>query len=98
MDPVGLGRLLAELVPVHAGGATVVLLLSVRRLAVVRPEERACPGVACKSKQSKHFNILKLSHSTSELHLPQLLPRPICVEVSRPDEGQVDPEGPAKSQ
>ena len=39
VHPVGLDGLLAEFVPVHAGGAAVVLLLGVRRLAVVRPEE-----------------------------------------------------------
>ena len=39
VHPVGLHGLLAEFVPVHAGGAAVVLLLGVRRLAVVRPEE-----------------------------------------------------------
>ena len=70
----GLGGLLTQLVPVHAGGAAVILLLGVRGLAVVRPEERPRPRIA------------------AQLHLSQLLPGPVGVEVGGPDEGQVDPK------
>ena len=31
-----------------------------------------------------------------ELHLPELLPRPVGVEVGGPDEGQVDSQRPAQ--
>ena len=32
----------------------------------------------------------------SKLHLPELLPRPVSVEVGRPDEGQVDSQRSAQ--
>ena len=76
VDPDSLYRLLAELVPVQTGGATVVLLLSVCGAAVVRPEEGSSSGVP------------------SQLHLSELLPSPVSVQVGGPDEGQMDPERP----
>ena len=80
VDPDGLHRLLAELVPVQTGGATVVLLLSVCGAAVVRPEEGSSSGVP------------------SQLHLSELLPGPVSVQVGGPDEGQMDPERPEVSE
>ena len=77
IHPHGLGGLLAELVPVKAGGSAVVFLLGVGGVAVVGPEEGLGPSVA------------------PELHLPELLPRPVGVEVGGPDEGQVDSQRPA---
>ena len=46
MEPHGLDSVLAQFVPVEAGRPAVVLLLGVRGVAVVRPEEGAGPGVA----------------------------------------------------
>ena len=78
IHPHGLGGLLAELVPVKAGGSAVVFLLGVGGVAVVGPEEGLGPRVAPK------------------LHLSELLPRPVGVEVGRPYEGQVDSQRSAQ--
>ena len=48
IHPLSLGGLLTQLVPVHAGGAAVVLLLRVRGVAVVGPEECSRPGISSK--------------------------------------------------
>ena len=46
MEPHGFDSVLAEFVTVEAGGPAVVLLLGVRGVAVVGPEECAGSGIA----------------------------------------------------
>ena len=89
MDLAGLLRQSQELVSVQLRGPRVVLLLGIRRVAVVLAKEGAGVGIST-DLQSIISIYVDFDITTTHLHGSQLRPIPVCVKIRRADERQVD--------